>query len=59
MKKHNNAFVYNISNQGNSFLFGSVITMCSSVKKDFKTLITEFELLFQEKLPIIYANIRV
>lgn len=59
MKKHNKAFVYNAFNQGKSFLFDIVITMCSSIKKDFKTLITEFELLFQEKLPIVYANIRV
>lgn len=59
MKKHSEALVYNIFNQGNPFLFDVSNTMCSTIKKDFNTLITKFELLFQEKLPIIYANIRV
>jgi hypothetical protein len=59
MKNHNKAFVYNTFNQGTTFLLDAVISMFSTLKNDFKTLITEFELLFQEKLPIIYANIRV
>lgn len=59
MKNHNTGSVYCNFGQENSVLFFSVNTMCSTIKKDFNTLITEFELLFREKLPIIYANIRV
>jgi hypothetical protein len=36
-----------------------MITVCSFTKKDVSSVIKDFEILFQEKLPIIYANIRV
>lgn len=59
MKKHTNINSYNVSSQENAFIFFSVYVVCSDIKKDFNSLINQFELLFKEKLPIIYANIRV
>ncbi len=59
MKKHQRASVYSTINLENNFLLFAINTLCATVKKDFRSAVIEFELLSKEKLPIIYANIRV
>ena len=59
MKKSVNTAVYNkyIQEPNSNFLVSTSHFFKS--KSDFKTLCSQIAFLFQEKLPIIYANIRV
>ena len=59
MKKIKISSASYFTSQENTFLFLAVFSLCSIINKGIAFFINEFELLFQEKLPIIYANIRV
>jgi hypothetical protein len=59
MKKHKNITIFNVSSQENIFLQTDLHIVYSSLIKNLTALVNPFELLFKEKLPIIYANIRV
>lgn len=59
MKKLNIGLAFGKYSQENLIVFYTLSNLCSTIIKNFITLTTEFELLFREKLPIIYANLRV
>ena len=59
MKKSTNASTYSIYSQESTNNFLTFTTHFLIQKNDFNTLQSLVIILFQEKLPIIYANIRV
>jgi hypothetical protein len=59
MKKSANTSIYNLYSQENNQNFLSIGNHFLRLKGDFMTLCSQITFLFQEKLPIIYANIRV
>ena len=59
MKKRANASVYSIYSQESNPNFFTVSNHLYILKNDLMALCSPTTFLFQEKLPIIYANIRV
>jgi hypothetical protein len=59
MKNKNEAPYYFKKNNKNTYIFSAIFSVSSVIKRDLSFLIDEFQLLFHEKLPIFYANIRV
>jgi len=59
MKKRANASVYSIYSQETNLNFFTVSNHFYVLKNDLMALCSSVTFLFQEKLPIIYANIRV
>lgn len=59
MKKSATTTIYNAFSQKNSSVFLAVSNRFFILKNDFTALCTQIAFLFQEKLLIIYANIRV
>ncbi|WP_136152643.1 hypothetical protein [Flavobacterium sangjuense] len=59
MKKRASASVYSIYSQETNPNFFTVTNHFYILKNDLMALCSPITFLFQEKLPIIYANIRV
>lgn len=59
MKKSANTSIYSNFSPEIKPDFLAVPARCFRGKSDFMSLSSQIESLFQEKLPIIYANIRV
>lgn len=59
MKKSANTSIYNPYSQENTFFFLTVSSVSFQLKRNLMDLCAPIAFLFQEKLPIIYANIRV
>ncbi|MCF6130565.1 hypothetical protein L1S35_12845 [Flavobacterium sp. AS60] len=59
MKKRANASVYSIYSQEINLNFFTASNHFYVIKNDLLALCSPVTFLFQEKLPIIYANIRV
>jgi hypothetical protein len=59
MNKNNNTPFYSTYSQENSFNFFAVSNHFSKLKTNSIELCSQIAVLFQEKLPIVYANIRV
>jgi hypothetical protein len=59
MKKNANATINNTFCQENNQNFLAIVYHFLISKSDFTALCSRIAFLFQEKLPIIYANIRV
>lgn len=59
MKKSTNTPNYNDFCQENNTIFLALAKPFFRLKNDFSALFSGITFLFQEKLPIIYANIRV
>jgi hypothetical protein len=59
MNKSNNSPFYSTYSQEYSFNFFAIANHFSKLKANSIELSSQIAFLFQEKLPIIYANIRV
>ena len=59
MKKSANTTIDSNYSQENKLTFFTTSNRFFSFKSDFMTVCSQITFLFQEKLPIIYANIRV
>jgi hypothetical protein len=59
MKKSDNTSIYSISGQEIKTYFFAASNHFYILKNDLMALCSPITFLFQEKLPIIYANIRV
>jgi len=59
MKKSANTYIYTINSQGINTYFFTVSNHFYILKNDLMDLCSPITFLFQEKLPIVYANIRV
>jgi hypothetical protein len=59
MKKSANTTIHSNYSQENHLTFFALSNRFFSLKSDFIAMCSQITFLFQEKLPIIYANIRV